>query len=157
MSDRLRLLRRGGLCIAASTVLGALLAVSSPADAGRAPLALGSVTTKVSRRSEGLEQAFRGMVERELTAMDLSNVKSSEHYVLSAALVKMETSSNTERARTTCVVSATLTREKGGALHAVIQGRARAEEAPSEARTAELSAMRAAVHSALKRVPEALK
>ena len=69
----------------------------------------------------------------------------------------MDTAADGERARTTCVVSATLTKQRGGALHAIISGRARVEDAPAEARSAELSAMRAAVHNALIRVPEALR
>jgi len=153
---RIRLLRGGGLSFAAAALLGAFL-LAQPADAGRSPLALGQVTTRVARRTEALDAAFRSAVERELVGIDMSKIKSRERYILSAALVKMETSADAERARTTCVVSATLTRERGGALHAVIQGRARAEEAPSEARSAELSAMKAAVHSALLRVPEAMR
>jgi hypothetical protein len=153
---RIRLLRGGALSIAAAALAGALL-LALPADAGRTPLALGQVTTRVARRTDALDAAFRSAVERELVGIDLSSVKSRERYILSAALVKMETSADGERSKTTCIVSAMLTRERGGALHAVIQGRARAEDAPSEARSAELSAMRAAVHSALARVPEAIR
>ncbi len=135
----------------------AALAIAPSVAAGRAPLALGQVTTRLDRDSDALRSAFRSAVERELSGIDLSKVKPSDRYVLSAALVKMDTRADGERTETTCVVSAMLTRERGGALHAIIRGRARAEDAPSEARSVELSAMRAAVHSALIRVPEALR
>jgi hypothetical protein len=141
-----------------SALCAAAIAISASAGAAdRAPLALGQVTTRVDRKSVALRAAFRSAVERELDGIDLSRVKASDRYVLSAALVTMDTRADGERTETTCVVSATLTRERGGALHAIIRGRARAEDAPSEARSVELSAMRAAVHSALIRVPEALR
>lgn len=141
----------------ASALCVALLAIAPSVAARRAPLALGQVTTRLDRDSDALRSAFRSAVEREIADIDLSQVKPSDRYVLSATLVKMDTRADGERAQTTCVVSATLTRERGGALHAIIRGRARAEDAPSEARSVELSAMRAAVHSALVRVPEALR
>jgi hypothetical protein len=141
----------------ASALLAVLFSTTSNVAAGRAPLALGQVTTRLDRDSTALRSAFRSAVEQELAGIDLSQVKSGDRYVLSASLIAMDTRADGGRARTTCVVSATLTRERGGALHAILRGRARAEDAPSEARSLELSAMRAAVHSALMRVPEALR
>jgi hypothetical protein len=149
MGRRIRLLAAIGPWFAASALFAAL------AGAGQSPLALGKVTTKRDGRS--LESAFRSAVERELAGIDLSSVKPADRYVLSAALVKIETSADGDRARTTCVVSATLTKQRGGALHAIISGRARVEDAPAQTRSAELSALRAAVHNALARVPEALR
>ena len=149
MGRRVRLLTAIGPWFAASALFAAL------AGAGQSPLALGKVT--IRRDSKALENAFRNAVERELAGIDLSTVKPADRYVLSASLVKIETSADGDRARTTCVVSATLTKERGGALHAIISGRARVEDAPAQARSTELTAMRAAVHNVLIRVPEALR
>ena len=135
-------------------LLGATLCVAVTADAGKAPVTLGRVTTRVQKGPE-VRQALESAVTQELSKV-VSSVKSRERYVLSAALVKMETVTESDQAETTCVVSATLTRE-GGALHAVLQGRARATDHKRAARDAELGALRAAVRSAIGRVPEALR
>jgi hypothetical protein len=157
MGRRVRLLAGITPWFAASALSAALVMAAPLAGAGQVPLALGKVTTRVPRNSESLRNAFRSAVERELESINLSAVKPADRYVLSASLVKMETSADGDRAHATCVVSATLTKQRGGALHAIISGRARVEDAPAEARSAELSAMRAAVHNALARVPEALR
>lgn len=125
------------------------------ADAGSSPVALGEV--KVVRSDPTLERAFRGLVEHELGEIDLSGVKAQDRYVLSAALVKMATRESDRQAETVAVVSATLRRARGGSIHAVIQGRAQASDRSGKVRAVELSAMRAAVRSALGRLPEALK
>src|SRR5262245_24497251 len=91
----------------ASALFVALLAATSNVAAGRAPLALGRVTTRPDRDTPALRSAFRSAVERELAGIDLSQVKPGDRYVLSAALVTMDTRAEGERARTTCVVSAT--------------------------------------------------
>ena len=151
MGRRIRLLAAMAPWLAAS----ALFTAAPVADAGQSPLSLGKLTT--ARDSKSLESAFKTAVQSELAGIDLRAVKPADRYVLSASLVKMETSADGDRARTTCVVSATLTKQRGGALHAIISGRARVEDAPAQTRSAELSALRAAVHNALARVPEALR
>lgn len=133
----------------------ALAGFGARADAGASPVALGEV--KVVRSDPTLERSFRGLVERELGEVDLSNVKAQDRFVLSAALVQMATRESSGQAETVAVVSATLRRARGGAIHAVIQGRAQATDRPSKVKSVELSAMRAAVRSALGRLPEALK
>jgi hypothetical protein len=155
MGRRVRLLAGIAPWFRASALFAALATTAAIADAGQSALALGKVTTP--RDSKSLESAFKTAVQRELAGIDLTAVKPADRYVLSASLVKMETSADGDRARTTCVVSATLTKQRGGALHAIINGRARVEDAPAETRSAELTALRAAVHNALVRVPEALR
>lgn len=132
-----------------------LLAVTAPVFAGTSPVSLGEV--KVQRADPDLQRAFRGMVVRELGRLDLSVVHCQEHFVLSAALVKMSTRERSGHAESTAVVSATLRRARGGALHAVIQGRARVSDDPKQRRIIELTALRAAVRNALRRVPEAIR
>ena len=57
----------------------------------------------------------------------------------------------------TGVVSVVLRREHGSTLEAVIQRRATAEEAKSEHESVSAAALRAAVHSAVRRVPETVR
>ncbi len=135
--------------------MAVLAGFGARADAGSSPVALGEV--KVVRADPKLEQAFRGLVERELGEVDLSNVKAQDRFVLSASLTQMATRESSGQAETVAVVSATLRRARGGSIHAVINGRAQATDRPSKVRSVELSAMRAAVRSALGRLPEALK
>ena len=157
MGRRVRLLAGNAPRAIAGVLFTALVMTAAAAGANRTPLELGKVTARVPGNSESLQSAFRSAVEHELSSIDLSRIKPTDRYVLSLSLVRMETSADRERARATCVVSATLTRRRGGALHAIINGRARAEDTPAEVRSLELSAMRAAVRSAMIRVPEALR
>ena len=157
MSRRVRPLAGIAPWFVAAALSVTLVTTAHLAGAGKVPLALGKLTSRVHRNDDSLKSAFRTAVERELASLDLSKTKPADRYVLSAALMKMDTSAEGERARTTCVVSATLTKQQGGALHAIISGRARVEDAPAEAPSAELTALRAAVHNALIRVPEALR
>lgn len=135
--------------------VAATVGFGARADAGSSPVALGEV--KVTRSDPSLERTFRGLVERELGEVDLSKVKGQDRFVLSASLVQMATRESSGQAETIAVVSATLRRARGGSIHAVIQGRAQATDRPSQVRSVERSAMRAAVRSALARLPEALK
>ena len=64
--------------------------------------------------------------------------------------------------RATCVVSVALLRDNGSTLYALIPGRATAEEAKPASPSVtdnhvQSDALRAAVHSAMVRVPKALR
>jgi hypothetical protein len=135
-------------------MLGVLLA-SSGAGASSPTVALGEVTSQVPRND--LPRTFRETVKSELSRVDLSEVSSKEHFVLSASLVRMNTRAGDGETESTAVVSATLRRERGGDLTAIIRGSARATDESGKSRVAERSAMRAAVRSALSRLPEALR
>jgi hypothetical protein len=74
--------------------------------------------------------------------------------VLSATLVRLESVQSADAARATCVVSLAILRD-GSTLHALVNGRATAEGA--EAPAVRRDALRAAVHSAMVRVPKALR
>jgi Skp family chaperone for outer membrane proteins len=137
-------------------LIGASLAVSVRADAGNAAVSVGRITTRVPQRDD-VRRELESAVKRELGKVDLKGARGSGRYVLSASLVKMETVTESDQAEATCVVSATLTRQKGGALHAVLQGRARAIDSKDSAKNAEVEALRAAVRSAIGRVPEAIR
>ncbi|MFO0570502.1 MAG: hypothetical protein U0263_32975 [Polyangiaceae bacterium] len=144
---------RSSLAVWLSSV--AIVAFAASADAAASPVALGEV--KVVRSDPGLERQFRGLVVHELDEVDLSKVKASDRFVLSASLVQMNTRENAGQAESLAVVSATLRRARGGSIHAIIQGRAQASDRPTNVKAVELNAMRAAVRSALGRLPEALK
>lgn len=135
--------------------VSALVLTSVPANAVAPTVQLGEVTTQVPRKD--LPKAFLETVKSELGRLDLTNVETKEHYVLSASLVQMSTRSSEGQAESTAVVSATLRRERGGDLRAMIRGRAQATDDSAKSSAAERSAMRAAVRSALRRLPEALR
>ena len=138
-----------------ASLVSALVCAGALAQASASPVALGEV--KVKKNDAALARTFREVVTSELADLDLSSVKAHDRYVLSAALVQMTSREKSDSAESYAVVSATLRRERGGTLTAVIGGRAQAVDRPSQVKAAERSAMRAAVRSALTRVPEALK
>lgn len=148
--SRRRTLVRALLCAAA-------LVVVSSADGAQNPVALGEVTARVAPHGQPMAEVFRSTLQAELDQLDLGKVRVREHFILSAALLKMDTSTHQDESTATCVVSATLRRARGGDLHAIIRGRAKAVDGPRRVRDAELSALRGAVHSALSHVPEAIR
>lgn len=135
----------------------ALLALPALAAADSAQVRLGEVENRAAVGDADVDRLFRAAVERELDRIDLRGVKARDAFVLSATLVRIESRERDREAESTAVVSATLRRAKGGELHAIIQGRARVVDDRQARRTAELSAVRGAVHSAVRRVPEALR
>ncbi len=144
----------------AGSVLGAVLfastlLIAAPADGGQRPVALGEVTAHATGKP--LMPQFRQAVERELSHIDFGKARTRERFVLSAALIRVRAAARSDGTEATCVVSATLRRARGGELHAILHGSAKALDGARRTREAEIDAMNAAVHSALSRVPEALK
>jgi hypothetical protein len=120
------------------------IAISATAGAKEHPVALGEVSTAVVRGDRQLDAMLRATLVKELGELDFSRVPGRAPAILSVSLVRMDSA--------TCVVSATLRTARGGAIFAVLEGRARTENgAPSQ------SLMKSAVHGALDRVPDALK
>jgi hypothetical protein len=97
------------------------------------------------------------MLNAELSATSFAQVKTHEHFVLSTTLVRLDSVVASDSVRATCVVSVALLRDHGATLHAVIRGRATAEDSKANAAVAQSDALRAAVHSAITRVPQALR
>jgi hypothetical protein len=89
-------------------------------------------------------------------SLDVREMREDERVVLSASLLQLETHLHGERARTTCVVSATLRRANGGELAAILRAKARAMDARHAAASNKLAALHAAVRSAMCGVPKAL-
>jgi hypothetical protein len=120
------------------------------------PIALGEVGASPGARVE-LTRELRQALEQEIGLIDFGRHRPRSRYVLSATLVKLDSVTETQSVRATCVISVALRRERDSALQAVIHGRATAEQAKSESESARASALRAAVQSALRRVPETVK
>jgi len=137
---------------AAGLVALSLLLVSGSAPAGEVPIFLGAVG--VGKAQPEVQSELRSLLRAELASAEFSRVKTRERYVLSATLVRLDSIESAESARATCVLSVAILRD-GSTLHALIHGRATAEEAKAPA--ARSDALRAAVHSAMLRVPKALR
>src|SRR6187431_616155 len=139
--------RSAAALVALSTLLS-----SAAAPAGELPIFLGAVG--VGKAKPNVEGELRSLLRAELASADFSRVKTNEHYVLSATLVRLDSVQSAEFARATCVISVAILRD-GSTLYALIHGRATAEE--EKAPAARSDALRAAVHSAMARVPKALR
>ena len=128
---------------------------SVPAPGAEIPVFLGAIgvgTAKPEVRGE-----LRALLRAELASADFAHIKTRERYALSATLVRLDSVPSNDSVRATCVVSVALLRDGGSTLFAVIHGRATAEEAKEYADAARSDALRAAVHSAMIRVPLALR
>ena len=136
--------------------LCAALALSVDARAAERLVALGEVGAGTSERSEHTD-TLRQALQDELDQIDFGRHRPRQRYVISARLVKLDSATDNRAVRATCVVSLVLRRERGSTLEAVINGRATVEETRSETESAKATALRAAVHSAVRRVPETVK
>lgn len=139
-----------GVSAGASTLWASDSAASAPAT-----IALGAVSSEVVRKDIDLGAWLRLSLARELGGVDLKRA-APRQVILSASLVRMDSVTTAGKVTVTCVVTALLFDVKRGTMFAALEGRARAENA-SVAPSLERAAMEAAVHSALARVPEAMK
>ena len=133
-----------------SLAVVAVMSLGASADASGERVRLAEVHAVDAK----LEPVVRTAALDELGKLDLRLVPESKEAVLSVALVKMDAETNGAARSVSCVVSATLRGKKSGNLVAIIEGRARVE---SRGGGVENSAIAAAVHGAVARVPEALK
>ncbi len=137
---------------AAGLVALSLLLASGVALAGEIPIFLGAIGIGQARPE--IEGELRSLLRAELASAEFSRLKTNELYVLSATLVRWDSVQSSESAHATCVVSVAILRD-GSTLYALINGRATTEDAKAPA--ARSDALRAAVHSAMVRVPKALR
>jgi hypothetical protein len=142
------------LCAASALALAVLL-VPTRAPAVEIPVFLGEVG--VGKAKPEVRTELRSLLSAELAATDFAQVKTHDHFALSTTLVRLDSVVGADSVRATCVISVALLRDNGATLHAVIRGRATAEESKTQIGAAESDALRAAVHSALTRVPQALR
>jgi Xaa-Pro aminopeptidase len=140
----------------AALCLTCTLAYPLPAHSKTKTITLAQATTKLSRTEIDLPRLFRSEITRQLQTIEFQQVRQDEALVLSASLVELETLRTGNRAKSSCVVSATLRKKNGGALVAILRGKARAEDAFSAKSENEIAALRAAVRSTLRGIPTAL-
>ncbi|MEZ4375710.1 MAG: hypothetical protein R3B07_33175 [Polyangiaceae bacterium] len=146
-----------------AAILGALTGVgyTSSASAATRVVALGEVESKVRRDERWLQRELKKALKAELGRMEVPK-GAREQYVLSVNLTQLFTKQREGRdpkhgeAESTAVISAVLRKRKGGTLHAILRGKATAVDSHVDAREIELSALQGAVHSALRRVPDAI-
>jgi hypothetical protein len=139
----------------AGSLAVALLLGAPAAPAGEVPVFLGSVG--VGNAKPEVRTELRALLRAELSSADFARVKTNDHYMLSATLVRLDSTLSPDSVRATCVVSVALLRDGGATLYAIIHGRATADDARAHAEAAQSDALRAAVHSAMTRVPQALR
>jgi len=136
--------------------LVAFVTVAAPALAAERPIVAIEAHSLVTREGRDLKGDLRALVQREVDALDFGKTPSAR-CVLSASLIKLDTATEGGKTRSSARVSVVLKDAKGGAVRAILGGRATAEDTPSAAARAEASALEAAVRGALKTVPEAVK
>ena len=76
--------------------------------------------------------------------------------MLSVSVVRLDARASAS-AEVTCVVSATLRDRRRGSIFAVVEGSARGQDEPRRMRGLQRATLRAAVTSAIARVPEAMR
>jgi hypothetical protein len=140
---------------AAGLVAFSLLLGTAPAPAGEVPIFLGSIG--VGKAKPEVQGQMRSLLREELSSADFMQLKTRERYTLSATLLRLDSVQSSDSVRATCVVSVALLRDKGSTLYALIHGRATAEDSKTRGELAQNDALRAAVHSAMVRVPKALR
>ncbi len=129
----------------------ALLAVDARA-AGEPPIGIGEVTAQ----RDGDAVALRTMVTEAVGALDASALPPGSAAVLSVSVVRLESRAGSP-AEVTCLVSATLRDRRRGAVFAVVEGSARGQDETRRLPSLERAILRAAVTSAIARVPEAMR
>jgi hypothetical protein len=136
--------------------LAAILLSFAPASiaAAPSPITIGEVTSAVVREDVDMSTVVRGVLEQELPGVDVGK---SRPAILSLSLVRMDREvAPNDKTQVTCVVSATVRDRKKGALVAVLEGRARAENEERLVGLLERATLKSAVRGALQRLPEAL-
>ena len=136
--------------------VAALLVTMAPALVARdKPVVIGEVSSQVARRGVDYASLVRSVSEEELRGLDWSRVPHGKRVIASIALVRMDTFEEPRTTDSTCEISATLRDARGGAVFAILEGKARAKT--DGAITSEMDALHGALHGALARIPEVLR
>jgi hypothetical protein len=121
--------------------------VTGDASASDSSIALAEVA--VPPVSAGVDHAsFKSAAEGEIRAVDTSKVRKRRNVLVSVAII------GEAQAPLGFTVNALLRDAKTGTMLAVIEGRARAEGTPSQELRKQV--LRAALHSAVRQIPDAL-
>lgn len=143
-------LRSAAPFLSAVTLLLSVSSTAAPAE--RRPVTLDSTVATTSANS-ATQRVLRETVERELSTVDFGNVPYRGHYAVSVALLKLR-HAETNHKKAICEMGLAL-RDAHDLLVVSISGRATAESADGD--ESSLDAMKAAAHSAVSRLPEAVR
>jgi len=122
-------------------------------------LTLGEVTAQATSRDDVDVDALRAMALDAVRGIDGARIpRGARAAVISVSLVRLESRvAAPAPAEVSCVVSATLRDRAGGSILAIVEGSARGQDDVKRVRNLERATMRAAVGSAIARVPEAMQ
>jgi len=137
---------------AAGLVASSVLFTTALSGAADVPLLVGSIG--VGKAKPEVAGELRSLLRAELASAEFSRIRTNQRYVLSTTLVRLDSAQSAHAASATCVISVAILRDDS-TLHALVNGRATAEGA--EAPVVRRDALRAAVHSAMVRIPKALR
>ena len=142
-----------GLRPEAWLVLGALLVTPSPSSAGEPPVTLGEV--RACTESGDFSVPLRVLLRDRIARTPFGPARAL--FVLSATLVRLDAERVGHGARATAAVSFVLRRAREQSLYALVNGHATAEEPDATLGETRADALRAAVESAFRRLPEAVR
>jgi hypothetical protein len=147
--------------IVSSTAIAALEARAGTVEKRRSSLVtLREVTNGVGAKATKLGDVtviLRKDVETELDAIDWRKAGASRRYHVSAALVRLDSVRAAGALTVTCAVSATLRDAREGRVVAVVEGRARADDATESVAATQRDALAVAARSAVIALPEAIR
>jgi len=131
----------------------ALVLLSGSAPANAPALSIGAVSARIP--AGNFVGPLKQALEEELSQAALPPKAKRKSFVLDATLLKLTAEKKDDGARATAVVSVVLRRAGDSALHAMLSGKATAEDSASVEATRD-TALRAAVRSALRGLPQAV-
>lgn len=134
----------------------AFAVAATPAQATERPLITLEVFSQVTREERDLKEEFRGLLQQEVNALGLKNDRKKKYFTLSASLIQLDSSSESGKIRSSARVSMVLKNERG-AVQAILQGKATAEDTSATTQQIERGALEAAVQSAVKPLPNAVR
>ncbi len=134
--------------VLAPLVVATTALFASHANAGDTSIALGEVA--IPPTTSGLDHAtLKTAAEGELRIVDTSRLRKARNVVVSVAII------GSESAPFGCTVNAMLRDAKTGSMLAIIEGRARSEQGHVNPELRK-QVLRAALHSAVSKIPDAL-
>jgi hypothetical protein len=131
-------------------------AVAAPVEASERPVVAIEVHSQVAREGRDLKGELKTLLQREVNAMDFKGAPRDARITLSASLLKLDVATENGKVRSSARVSVVVKNGRG-AVQAVLQGRATAEDAIGASLRAEQGALEAAVQSAVKPLPSAVR
>lgn len=138
----------------AALALASCCAALAPSAAARPPLlAAGEVTVQAGPPE--LAAPLKAALQAELAQLGSQRLPARTPLVVSASLVKLSSEQHRNLSRVSVTVSVALRRARDQVLFAELRGRAMVEEASGDIASTRRSALRAALRSAVARLPEA--